>query len=412
MNYLIFLFILLSSVGFFNPLGILSESMQKLVFYIAFIIGIGYGLFFGKNTSSTKYPRTTYIILLCGILFSCFMASGFHQQSIKTSFVTTFSYLASYLCFFVFLKLNVPREKVMKTLIILSFISAFVYSINLIGAPFFSFGRPVEEKDLSRGIVRIAIVYIELFPLLLFYSIAKWKETKKLKWALYGSFTMLMIFLSVTRQIIFLSAILGLLYILQNTSFKSKIVIISATVLVGLIVLPRIPAYRTMLELSKEQKEKNDDKDNIRITAWEYYTYENQTNAITPIFGNGVPAFDKSPWGIAFNAETDSNLCFAADVGWAGFFYYFGAISTLALLIIFIRSTIVSKSKDLYYAAYWTILVAMTSVASGIILYYYQVVAVSLVFYLIYSEEKNKIMESETPMVLNVKPSFGGYQQL
>ncbi len=399
-------------MGFFNPLSLLSESMQKLVFYIAFIIGMGYGLFFGKNTSSTKYPRKAYIILLCGILFSCFMASGFHNQSLKTSFITTFSYLASYSCFFVFLKLNVPREKVMKTLIILSFISAFVYSVNLIGAPLFSFGRPVEDKDLSRGIVRIAIVYIELFPLLLFYSIQKWKETKKLKWALYGTFIMIMIFLSVTRQIIFLSALLGMLYILQNTSFIKKIVIITATVLVGLIVLPRIPAYRTMLELSKEQKEENDDKDNIRITAWEYYTYENQTNAITPIFGNGVPAFDKSPWGIAFNAETDSNLCFAADVGWAGFFYYFGAISTIVLLIIFIRSTIVSKSKGLYYTTYWTILVVITSVASGIILYYYQVVAVSLVLYLIFSEESTKLVNHETPMVLNVKTSFRGYPQL
>ncbi|MGM9870424.1 MAG: hypothetical protein ACI31E_01350 [Muribaculaceae bacterium] len=412
MNYFILIFILLSAIGFFNPSGVLSAQAEKFLLYAAIAGGAVYAFSFGRNLTKVKYPRIAYAILIGGIFLSIFTSTAFHDQSLTDSFKTVLSYLLPYFSFFVFMKLDVPREKVMNTLIILSFIAAFAYFVNLYSVPSFSFGRPLEKEDLSRGILRIAIPYIELFPLLLFYSINQWFMTRAKKWLFYGAFLMVMIFLSVTRQIIFLSAILGLIYLLQNVTLFKKITVIVVVVLFGTIVLPRIPAYKTMLELSEEQRDENEDEENIRIQAWRYYTIENQTNEITPIIGNGVPSFGLSPWGKQFESDTDTNKCFAVDVGWAGFFYYFGAITTAALLIILIRAFLLRKPKSQTYLNYWILFLIATSVASGIILYYFQIVSVSLVLYLVYKgkDEPSHRIENQSENT-QVKP-YKGYQQL
>lgn len=52
-----------------------------------------------------------------------------------------------------------------------------------------------------------------------------------------------------------------------------------------------------MVELSEQQIERNNtENEDIRITAWKFYTYEYQVNVITSIFGNGVPSLGNSQW--------------------------------------------------------------------------------------------------------------------
>ena len=412
MNYFILIFILLSAIGFFNPSGVLSAQAEKFLLYAAIAGGAVYAFSFGRNLTKVKYPRIAYAILIGGIFLSIFTSTAFHDQSLTDSFKTVLSYLLPYFSFLVFMKLDVPREKVMNTLIILSFIAAFVYFVNLYSVPSFSFGRPLEKEDLSRGILRIAIPYIELFPLLLFYSINQWFMTRAKKWLFYGAFLMVMIFLSVTRQIIFLSAILGLIYLLQNVTLFKKITVIVVVMLFGTIVLPRIPAYKTMLELSEEQRDENEDEENIRIQAWRYYTIENQTIEITPIIGNGVPSFGLSPWGKQFESDTDTNKCFAVDVGWAGFFYYFGAITTAALLIILIRAFLLRKPKTQVFLNYWILFVIATTVASGIILYYYQIVPLCLVLCLIFQNSTKTDNDGSDTLPSPAKNEKKGYPQL
>lgn len=412
MNYWILVFILMSAIGFYNPSGIISPQVQKFFFYFSVVLGLVYSLIWGKNLSRIKYPRIPYFGMLIGICISIFVASTFNSQSIVVSAITTLQYILAYLCFWVFMKLDVPRHRIMNTLIVISFISAFVYFVNLAGAPYFSFGIPLEDNDLSRGILRIAIVYIPFFPLLLFYSINKWFETKKWKWIFYGVFLMIMIFMSVIRQIILLSTVLSLYYILHKVNLFNKIAVIGLAVLFGSIVLPRIPMYNTMLELSQEQKEHNDDEGDIRIKAWEFYTIEYQTNGITPIIGNGVPAYGSSPWGKKFEMETDNTKCFAVDVGWAGFYYYFGGFSTLMLLFLLLCPIFRKKPPTLQFTSYWFVYLILSSIASGQILYYFQIVCVSLVLYLVYKEyDDTEDISTITDNPLESKPC-NGYPQL
>lgn len=325
MNYWIFLFILLSSVAFYNPSGVITVQMEKFLSILAILCGLGYAVFNSSNKKSVQYPHVAYIVLLGGMVVSIFMASVIHQQGLITSAVAVSSYLFPYLCFIIFINLGVSRQRILNTLIVLSFLSSIVYAANISTAPHFVFGRPLEDLDLSRGMLRISIVFLELFPLLLFYSINQWFETRKAKWMAYAAFLMLMIFLSVTRQVIFVSAVLALYSCLRKVKLSSKIAVILFTLFVGVYVLPKIPVYKTMLALSEAQKEDNEDKEDIRITAWRFYTYEGQTDEICFLLGNGVPSFGKSEWGDSFDHETDNNKCYAVDVGWAVLFLLWGS---------------------------------------------------------------------------------------
>jgi len=412
MNYVIFLLILLSSVGFYNPSGIFSVPMQKMVFYFISIVGIFYSVCFGKSIKDVRYPRIAYFVVLLGIVMSIPMAILYHPQSFSVSLTTTLAFFIPFTLLYVFFKLDVDPDRIMKTIIVLTFISGVVYFCNVLTAPDLTFGLPLEKNDLSRGIIRLPIVFIELFPLPLFYAINKYNRTRKLIWLVYAAYVMIMIFLSVTRQTIFLSFALGSFMLLKKLSLLKKIIFISLMAFALTVIMPQIPAYKTMLELSKEQKDDNDEKEDIRITAWAFYTVEFQTNELSYILGNGVPAFDKSDWGKDVDSITEANKCYTVDVGWAGFYYYFGIITTLALLWLMV-SGILNRSPNRVYPQYWLLFAVITCVASGIIVVWYLILNVSLALYLVYVPDKKLVTEkgasSEHPELSN---TLKGYPQL
>jgi hypothetical protein len=132
-------------------------------------------------------------------------------------------------------------------------------------------------------------------------------------------------------------------------SVVKKIMLTIAVILLFHFVLPQIPVYQSLMETSKEQIERNEDHEDVRLNAYEFYIYKNQTNALTPFFGNGVPSFI-SPWGKRFETEIIHEHAFAVDVGWAGFYWYFGFFTTLALFLLLCRAIRKRKSKDNKYA--------------------------------------------------------------
>lgn len=150
-----------------------------------------------------------------------------------------------------------------------------------------------------------------------------------------------------------------------------------------------------MVELSEEQAERNKtEKEDIRITAWKFYTNEYQTNELTRIFGNGLPSIGNSKWGNDFEKtisyDYGGNGCFFVDVGWAGFYWLFGAFSTLSLIILLIKAILKNKQTNRQYLSYWLVFLLLTSIASAPILFYSQIISVVTTLYLVYGKEKNE----------------------
>lgn len=148
-----------------------------------------------------------------------------------------------------------------------------------------------------------------------------------------------------------------------------------------------------MVEVTKYEAEKNKYvKEDVRLTAWKFYTYEYQTNTITSVLGNGIPAREKSEWGHEVLQKTSheylGNGCFPEDVGWAGFYWYFGILSTIGLVLFMLKAILKKKPANESYLTFWLIYICCTALASAPILYYWQIISIMTVLYLIYSKNE------------------------
>lgn len=392
-KYYLYILIVLSSLTFYNPFGIIQSQHGKLLFYSTCIISLIYAYKNGINIQKIKYPKVAYKILISGIIFSSFMASFFHEQSFMTSFIAIIPYLLGFLVFYILMKFNLPKEKIEKAIWTFCIISMLTYIINFVSIPNTIFGMTRETFDDSRGVVRLSIFSLELIVLYFLYAINKWMQTRQ-KQHLYliiitGSF----IVLSVVRQYILLSIILGILLILQKSSFIKKIIFVAICLCIYYLVLPKIPMYQKMSEVTNNQINNNAETEDIRISAWKFYTNEYQTNSITRFLGNGLPSIGNSKWGNNFektiSRDYGGNGCLFVDVGWAGFYWLFGAFSTIGLIILLIKAILKKKSVDKQYLSYWCLFIVLTSIASAPILFYNQIISISTVLYLIYGKENN-----------------------
>ena len=390
-KYYFFVLSILSSLGFLNPLGIVSPQFQKLLFYLIGVLSLYIAITRGCNLHERHYPRKSFLLLIVGMIISSFMPTFYHGQSLSVTLISTLPYFLGYIYFFIFLKLDVQYEKVIRLLWVLCFVGMSVYVINMISFPNILFGVREENYDLTRGIARLSIPFMDFIVLLFFFSINRWIRTNKRKWILLIILSSIYIVLSVTRQSIICSFVLGILFILKKASLIKKIAVVVILYFCITYFIPQIPIFKTMMELTQTQIDQNKyDDENIRLKAWKFYTYEYQTNDITAILGNGMPSFGKSFWGNKVQKETKDNGCLMVDVGWAGFYWFFGIFATIGIFSVLMYAAFKKKDMDKQYLTYWIIYIILTSFASGALLYYHQILNISIVLYLIYAKSNNK----------------------
>lgn len=394
-KYYLYILIVLSSLTFYNPFGIISTQIGKFIFYFICLYSLFYAYKNGINLQKVKYPKVPYKMLITGILLSTLMAITFQNQSFYITMIATLPYLLGYMVFYILMKFNIPKIQIEHAIWIFCLIGMGGYIINMITFPNIILGIEKENGyDMSRGIVRIGICSLELIVLFFFYSINQWmiKKEKKYLWLIL--LTVIFIILSVTRQYILLSVALGIIFILKKASLYKKIATIGLCIITYIYILPQIPIYKTMVELSEIQAERNKTEDeDIRIKAWKFYVNEYQTNQITKILGNGIPSIGNSYWGNNHNFTVNKNLggngCYMADVGWAGFYWAFGLFATLGLIFILIQGILKKKPKNKEFLTYWCIFILLTSIASAPILFYHQIISITTVLYLIYGKNDN-----------------------
>ncbi|WP_147399963.1 hypothetical protein [Phocaeicola plebeius] len=403
----IYILILLSSLSFYNPMGLISQTTSKLLFYIIFLYALFVAIKRKSYHNTTIYPKYPYLLILSGFITATFNAQLIHEQNILTSFIAILPYFFSYLSFYILFKFDIPKDKIRKIIFTFCFISMAIYIVNYLTLPNKLFGGEIEEIDTSRGLARIGVFSIELIVFMLFYSIAQWNSSKKKKYLYLIGLSIIFIFLSLTRQIIFLSLLFGLILYINKQSIYKKVIIAIMSLFIYLFILPQIPIYNNLVELSENQVEENKyGEENIRITAWKFYTYEYQENYLTAIFGNGVPSMGNSKWGNEFQKtiyfEYGGNGCFTSDVGWAGFYWNYGLFATIGLISLLLKAIFYKKRYNEEYLTYWCVFIFLTSFASGPIIIGKQIISIMTVLYLIFGRRRNTI---------GIKKTFNSHEQ-
>lgn len=403
LRFIVFACIYLGAVGFLNPKGMFSAQAIRAMFYGFSVIGLAMAVA-SRPQLDIRYPKKTYFVLLAAILFSAVMASAFHPQSLTVSVMTILPALFGYAFLFTLVRLEIPERDIIRFLMACAFVAVPVYFANVATFPNYLFGEAADKvEDMTRGILRVAVPFMDVIVMFLFYGLGRWMSTRNFKWIALIAMCTVMIFLSVTRQVIAISAVLGVIFVVRHSGWLVRIAVAGGVALTIFVILPSIPAYQAMTELSEDQAEHNEVNDeDIRVYDYRYFCDEFQTNDLTRIFGNGMPSFGNSRWGDFVDSEWDTNGTFLVDVGWAGFYWEFGAIAVVCLLSLMLSGATRRKPREKTYLGYTMWYLILTSVAGGPILYQFQILDICIVLYLIYlpaagKDAEGRITESTLP---------------
>lgn len=401
--YRIFALYCFATLAFFNPFQMLSPVGQKAIMYVLLMMLFGSLFLKYKKSPITPTNEWPLKLMLFGMFISCFMPTLCDfGQSLSSTLRITLTYFA-YGLYFALTKYNVKASLLEKLVLIIAFIGVVTFIINRITFPDIIFGAPQEEFDTSRGTVRIPVIGFAFIVLAFFISLHKWTQYKMRKWEVAALIFYLTILASLTRQHILVCTVLGYWLLTSKMQMFKRLLIISAGVIAVFYFAPKIPFVERLIKISKEQHERNvlNDTEDIRILAARYYGYVNFPYTINRILGNGVPTF-KSSWGKEFEADIAENRCFLVDVGIFGFYWHFGIISLLALLIL-VYHNIRHATRNNLFCRYYFIWLFTTSFASGTLLFPFEIVVTVIALYLF-----DKL--SEKP-IRNVRYSYPQLQQ-
>lgn len=389
--FILFALTYLACIGFYNPMGVLSGSMVKMLFCAFSVIAIFWGVFNGRKLKGVYYPKSYYWMIILFMSLSVFMASGFHDQPLQTSIMVTMPYVLSYLMFWSMMKLAVPKEQVINFCLILSLIAIPLYFANVATFPNYMFGGDtVKGEDFSRGILRVPVFSIYIIMMMVFYSVNQVILRRKTWfWIFIGSILAAMVVFSVWRQNIAMTFGLSFIFIFLNTTTIKRVIMIIVAISV-LAIVPQIPMFKAMLELSEDQSEANDEDEDIRIYDYKYFCNEAQTNDLTRVFGNGVPSYGNSKWGTMVNNEWDVLGTFAVDTGWAGYYWYYGLIPVICVFVLLLKSACKKKKPDQQYLTYTFIMYILAEIANGAIVYFHETTCIMIALYLMYGPNKEE----------------------
>lgn len=391
----ILLLIPLSSVSFFSPFGTISPNDGKLIFLIITTL-VGVWSLKYKNSNIPNFPKWGYFLLFLSFISSWYMSSYGHNQGFIVAAISIIPYIYSYGIIWILFRLDLPIDEIFKLIKILSILGIIIFLINYLSYPQLVFG--VKEASIRGGKVRINIPFFILQVFMFYYyiqkiSIPEYRTLKNIGYVLlYG----IIIVMTLTRQAIAVGFGLGVLLYLYNSNSTKRFIGILVFSIIIVAVIPKTSIYKIMSNETKtEIKKTRGLSKNVRSRAWQFYVSDVQESSKYIICGNGIPALEKSNWGKKIEEKTkwkgDGTGWFVTDVGWAGFFFYFGVIGVTGLLIILLKSLIVANKQGRTWIAAWIMYVLITAVASGPIIYYNEILTISLVIYLIYAKNKGNL---------------------
>ncbi len=372
-------FTIFTTLGFYGfKYCTLPDQLCKLLFYSSILFSL---LLKSKReviryNNSLDYPLKTLIIFF----FISILSAGIYEgQNIIWGFMTTMPYIMAYSYFFILKKQKFSTQEIENIIKFFAIIYMLLMTINLLSGDNALFGSAT--FDHSRNAIRYRLGGISWLVLYQLLTLQKYIEYKKRKYLYITILCICFIFLSLTRQTIVLSIICSLLLFFNSKGTKT--IAITGLILIGTfsIILPKIPAVNTMYELTIKQKENKND--NIRLFTWAYYTSGYERNQIQHLIGCGVPAVGYSNYGNKIDKISNETLFFIHDVGWAGFYFLFGLISSIILIYILIKSLFIKTSQHYLYCKLFIFSRIITSFTSAPILYHYDILIIIIVLYLI-----------------------------
>jgi|WetSurMetagenome_2_1015567.scaffolds.fasta_scaffold01922_6 hypothetical protein len=391
---MIIILILLSGYTFFNYRGLIGESLSNRLICFSIFIGLIVAILNGQKIKGCKDAIRYFYIIVSFILISILSVSIFHEQSLTDSIYATLITLCSYLTFYIFLRYNVSIKKLEIFFIIISIVSTIIYLINFVNFPNLVFGNLEFNISTNRGIPRIPIPFLDIIILVVYYSINKLNMSSRKIWILPVFLGIIIICMSVVRQVIFFALIVAMLLWLKQISLWKKIILIVSALAIYLYIIPQIEIFKNLTQITQEQVHNQQTAD-LRTSSLAFFTYGYQTNALTPFIGNGMTFIGdgntqarQSVWGKNFEILAENHDAHITDVGWVGFFWNFGIFAAVALFLLMFNGAKLIRNNKYLYLKYWLYFEMLLGLFSGPILYNNQIMTIMLISATVYGNRK------------------------
>lgn len=388
-QYRFFILACIASMDFYSPSFLSFPSvLYKFLYYFAIaIIGV---LTLGKANVGLVDKRYFVIkvikLLLISLLLSALNADLYENQPFGISVIATLQRVG-FLLFIFLCKSKLSVIDIERAIKVLAYCYMIAASINYISG-YGIFGEA--EFDTDRGGMRLRLLGLDWVQLFLLLSVNKYMLYKQKRCLINAFLCCLFILLSLTRQVIAITLVTLVILVMVKAKMYQKFLIVLILSGFMIFVLPKISIYQKMVEKTESQVNMNKQTDDVRIVAFNYYTFEYPRNLMQKLFGVGVPSYGNSQYGIRFERETQQTRLFRDDVGYAGFYFDHGLIGLGLLLFAIIYSMLRKTDTNVLYSKYFLFMVLLESIASAPFFYSILPIVASMYLIAIKSNVKNK----------------------
>jgi hypothetical protein len=393
-NYLFWLFPLIG-YQFFQYTGFEKEFVLVIVvLFITFTIFYCRDELFFKTFKNKTLLRYRHLITWI-FISTLFCPLFFWNQNIFLNFRISIE-IYRYIFLFLLIKIAISEKKTMQFIdfyFIVHLILKIAYiKFSLVGI----FGNTIDFVDDSRGFIRPKIDGMEFAVLAFFMHLNGFMQRKNSKDLIFIILAYLAILLGLTRQYIFYSAILAVVFVFKSSRYKFILILITSVflyVLPDLILKTQLPVIKDLVTISQDQYESNkySEKD-IRLVSAEYFIKDFNETVPPIIFGNGLP-HAYSDYGKKMIYQSENNSLYSNDVGYPHIFIYSGVIGLILFLILFYSLLKYPVSDNFMWCKFYLIYIILTNIASQTMSI--NGITIGIVAYFIISNNRKYVTQSK-----------------
>ncbi len=328
------------------------------------------------------------LLLVAMSLMTFITAFVFHGQSIILSLRVILPWMQICFCFLLlFYKVNEKEIYIFILLFITLYIVLYLSAVAV--APELLFDPSNKNEyllDLSRGWYRIKIVDHGLVLLMLFWQLNLYASKKKKINLCLATICFLVKMLSLSRQHMVIAVTMSVLFLLNRQRWYYKLLFIGVIMLLFYYVIPHFAIYQKLMGLTEQQMLEDGIRNNVRYMAYQYYLTCN-TNVFQDLFGNGL-FHSESNYGMSIYRIMFNRGLILADVGMAGFWFYFGLIGCVSIAYFCYNLLFFNYDKEHVFIKYYIISILLGTILSHE--FDSSLIGISIAYYLMYIQYREK----------------------
>lgn len=334
--YLTLMFPILLSGWSIGALSFLGGNMGYIIKMLYLLWGY---VFLNERTPVSGRTYVPYFITICGIALSMIPANEVHEQSYIQSLIT---YREFYLWFVlpVLFRMRPSEQTVVKSLTNCIWMMWAVYFMRILTPSLLNLENQYMEDWGEDGVFFGYVYGFSLSTIPLFYYGQRLLDdfTKKdLRWVV---FLLLFIYVMHSRALMFGVILLMAISVMFGKARRKRDLILLACIIVPIVGYLTFDAWSSLILATTEQLSDNDYN---RNKAYLYFLYGSDNTLLTNLLGQGYISTNTS----SFEADLGKDGIFTADLGFIGFWFFFGIIPVIGCLLLLFR-TIFTRAMPLY----------------------------------------------------------------